>query len=477
MSGYSFLEAIKYAESRGVVLPEEYYGKLAGIQRQQAVSIAGLGSLDQIKFVIDKVNEALKGGQTFKEFQDAVRAGGVGVDLPKARLDNIFRTNMQVAYARGRWEQQERVSDSRPYLMYSAIDDSRVRPTHLAWSGTILPRSNPFWATHYPPNGYRCRCSVISLTKGQAEKRGISKVTPPADPDDGWGYNPGADYGGGVDKALNNLANTHVLDPGKVADAAARAEDQRLLVLKLSHRLEGFDLKNTAEFAKLVAALPEDSPLKYLSPGEMRSLFSYTTRDHLKYNEWLRSPFKIKRGSIEYEGVQLLLDAIAVAAEEAPTTLYRAIDAWAEGMYKQIKAFKPGQLLQLNGVTSTSANVEFFNEAEKVMQVPLKMHIKTNGAKGVSVNGLSRYAGQDEWMLPPYTVFRCLGQDADGVWQFEIVDKATLTKAENKSVLMFSALTDTMTEEAARQIDYDPEEFRTEQLASAQERRARARKP
>jgi SPP1 gp7 family putative phage head morphogenesis protein len=203
MSGFSFLEAIAYAEKRGIVLPEEYYGKLAGLQRQQAVSIAGLGTVEQIKFVIDKLNETLKGGGTFKEFQDAVKAGSLNIDLPKHRLDNIFRTNMQVAYNRGRWEQQTRVSGSRPYLMYSAINDTRVRPTHLAWDNLVLPRGDPFWTTHYPPNGYRCRCTAISLSKAQAERRGISKTSPAGDPDKGWDYNPGADYAPAVTKLVD----------------------------------------------------------------------------------------------------------------------------------------------------------------------------------------------------------------------------------------------------------------------------------
>lgn len=208
MAGFSFLEAIEYAESRGIVLPSEYYGKLAGLQRQQAVSIAGLGTLEQIKFVIDKLNASLKSGKTFKEFQDAVNANTLGIDLPASRLDNIYRTNMQVAYNRGRWEQQTRVSDSRPYLMYSAINDTRVRPTHLEWNGTILPRNHPFWATHYTPNGFRCRCGIISLTRAQAEKRGISKAPPAGEPDPGWDYNPGADYAPAVDKLVGSKTSS-----------------------------------------------------------------------------------------------------------------------------------------------------------------------------------------------------------------------------------------------------------------------------
>jgi len=198
----SFKEAVKYAVERDVVLPDEYYGKLVGVQRSQATTIAGLASLEQIKFVIDAVSKVLKDGGTFASFQEAVKKGDMGIKLPKHRLDNIFRTNMQASYARGRWDQQGRVMSTRPYLMYDAINDSRTRAAHSAMDNTILHRDDPFWKTHYPPNGYRCRCTVISLSEKQAQKRGITVLPPVADPDDGWDYNPGAEYVQGAKDAL-----------------------------------------------------------------------------------------------------------------------------------------------------------------------------------------------------------------------------------------------------------------------------------
>lgn len=110
--GKAMVEAVEYAEARGVVLPDIYYGALVGIQKSQATTISGLASLEQIKFVIDLVSDALKAGTSFKDFQKAVKSGATSVDLPAHRLDNIFRTNMQVAYNRGRWEQQKRASSS-----------------------------------------------------------------------------------------------------------------------------------------------------------------------------------------------------------------------------------------------------------------------------------------------------------------------------------------------------------------------------
>lgn len=228
--GKAMVEAVEYAEARGVVLPDIYYGALVGIQKSQATTISGLASLEQIKFVIDLVADALKGGTSFKDFQDKVKAGELAVDLPSYRLDNIFRTNIQVAYNRGRWEQQKRVAHSRPYLMYDAINDSRTRPNHLLMDNTILSRDDPWWKTHYPPCGYRCRCTVISLTESQAQKRGISVAKPEVDPDEGWDFNPGEEYQTPLEQTLASFGSDLVNDKprlGKVIqDAKARIKEE-----------------------------------------------------------------------------------------------------------------------------------------------------------------------------------------------------------------------------------------------------------
>ena len=93
-------------------------------------------------------------GATFNDFQKLIAESEI--ILPKHYLDNVFRTNIQSAYGHGRWQQQQRNKDKRPYLMYSAINDSRVRPAHLALNRIVLPIDHPFWLTHYPPLGFRC---------------------------------------------------------------------------------------------------------------------------------------------------------------------------------------------------------------------------------------------------------------------------------------------------------------------------------
>lgn len=137
-----------------------------------ATTVSFLSSLEQIETVIKAVNKSIADGGTFNDFQKLIAESEI--ILPKHYLDNVFRTNIQNAYGHGRWQQQQRNKAKRPYLMYSAINDSRVRPAHLDLNRIVLPIDHPFWLTHYPPLGFRCRCTVIALTEKQALKYGIT---------------------------------------------------------------------------------------------------------------------------------------------------------------------------------------------------------------------------------------------------------------------------------------------------------------
>lgn len=224
-----FIEAIAYALNRNVVLPDNYYNVMTPIQRQQAVSIAGLGQTEQIKHVMGLVNDQLDSGGTFADFQNAVKKGDIDINLPRHRLDNIFRTNIQGAYGRGRWYQQQQNKDERPYLMRDGINDIRQRPAHKVLSGIIRHIDDPFWDIHYAPDDYRCRCLQRSLTKAQAEAKGITTEDdlPNVNPQNGFGGTP-AQYTNRMTTLVNNkiaeLAITYYKESGTILEARQRIE-------------------------------------------------------------------------------------------------------------------------------------------------------------------------------------------------------------------------------------------------------------
>ena len=202
----SYTDALRYARDKKVMLPEEFY-LLDLNARQYATTVSYLASLDQIRTVINLTNKAIESGSTFQEFQKAVKESGI--ELSPHHLDNIFRTNIQNAYAHGIWTQQQENKANRPYLKYSSLTDSRVRPSHLALNNIIRHIDDSFWDTHYPPNGYQCRCGADALTESQAKKLGIT----PDDglmgvqPDKGWAVSP-ASYG----KQLNDVLQEKIDD-------------------------------------------------------------------------------------------------------------------------------------------------------------------------------------------------------------------------------------------------------------------------
>lgn len=76
---------------------------------------------------------------------------------------NFVSTSAEMA---ARWEEFEKDGD-RYFLQYRTVGDDRVRQEHAALEGTTLPVEHPFWDTHYPPNGWNCRCNVVQVRKSR----------------------------------------------------------------------------------------------------------------------------------------------------------------------------------------------------------------------------------------------------------------------------------------------------------------------
>jgi SPP1 gp7 family putative phage head morphogenesis protein len=196
-------------------------------------TVAKSAGFDMLNDISDAVDAALKKGTTQAEFnrrlipilQDKGWWGKAEVVDPLTgetklaqlgslrRLETIFNTNMRMSYAAGRWTAIQRVKADRPYLRYMHTASRHPRPEHLAWNGVTLPVDDPWWDTHYPPNGWGCKCSVVTLSERQfgiAQAKGDivteapamrlldfvngrtgERLKVPAGIDPGFGYNVG----------------------------------------------------------------------------------------------------------------------------------------------------------------------------------------------------------------------------------------------------------------------------------------------
>lgn len=74
------------------------------------------------------------------------------------------------------------VAETRPYWRYRHSHASvEPRLDHVAWDGLVLAHDDPWWSTHYPPNGWGCKCWVETLSESDLGRVGKSGVdTPPA---------------------------------------------------------------------------------------------------------------------------------------------------------------------------------------------------------------------------------------------------------------------------------------------------------
>jgi SPP1 gp7 family putative phage head morphogenesis protein len=50
-------------------------------------------------------------------------------------------------------------------LQYRTAGDSRVRDSHAALRDITLPADDAFWNSYYPPNGWKCRCQAVEVSK------------------------------------------------------------------------------------------------------------------------------------------------------------------------------------------------------------------------------------------------------------------------------------------------------------------------
>jgi uncharacterized protein with gpF-like domain len=160
-------------------------------------TVAKSAGFDVLNDISEALQKALREGQTVETFTKELkplliekgwwgRAPAFDPETGKMvesqlgsprRLSIIYDTNMRMSYAAGSWASYQRSKAGRPYLVYDAVHDIRTRALHRGWGGVddgrpvVLPMDHPWWSTHYPPNGWKCRCHTHSI--GEEEYRAL----------------------------------------------------------------------------------------------------------------------------------------------------------------------------------------------------------------------------------------------------------------------------------------------------------------
>ncbi len=218
-------EAIDFLRQK-LNLPTQSWTDLWEGMHARAFVVAGANTEALVSDFRNAIDKALSEGKSLdwfrKEFDKIVAAHGWNYKGERRwRQAVIFNTNMRMAYATGRWAQIVRLAESRPYLRYKAVLDERTRPLHRAWDDVVLRWDDPWWQTHFPPNGWNCRCTIQQLSerdltrlklkvsptapaspliaRGVNTPDGVKYVFVPKGIDPGFAYNPGeAAFGRGA---------------------------------------------------------------------------------------------------------------------------------------------------------------------------------------------------------------------------------------------------------------------------------------
>lgn len=261
-----FQEQIDFLR-RKLNLPSESWRDIQSAAHDRAFVVAGATKADLLHDLRKAVDQAVKGGsigEFRKNFAETVAKHGwtgwtgEGSKAGEAwRTRVIYQTNLMTSYAAGRRAQllDPDLVKRRPFWRYVHNDSvTHPRPQHKRWGDMklTLRHDHPFWETHFPPNGWGCKCRVVAVAApGDGDEteppEGWAQTDPatgaPVGIDEGWGYAPGAradselrsfvqdklvDYPPAIERMLSVDVNRHLNTTERITDFVQRVRDGSL---------------------------------------------------------------------------------------------------------------------------------------------------------------------------------------------------------------------------------------------------------
>lgn len=106
--------------------------------------------------------------RNYADFKEAATA--INEKYNNAWLKTEYNLAVNSSTMAARWVDFEKNKADMPFLQYSTVGDGNVRPEHQVLNGIIRKVDDSFWNTHYPPNGWNCRCDVRQLATSYAQE-------------------------------------------------------------------------------------------------------------------------------------------------------------------------------------------------------------------------------------------------------------------------------------------------------------------
>lgn len=265
------LDTVAAFERRKLLQPSFRWQDVFQEEHADAFAVAGVTRLDVLQVFYDELVATEKAGGDLRAFSKSIQPklaekgfwGDVEVKDPETgetrvttfdqrRLQLIFDVNTREAAAAGRWDRIDRNKATKPFIVYRTMGDERVRASHRPWDLLVLPVDDPFWETHFPPNGWRCRCYAFAadekdLARLEAAGFKLQREAPKVDwlpyvnprsgevvpvprgIDPGFAYNPGKERSAALyEQALRKATEAQPL-AGAVAVAQASTANPQML--------------------------------------------------------------------------------------------------------------------------------------------------------------------------------------------------------------------------------------------------------
>ncbi len=323
-----FQEQIDFFNQK-LALPSAHYDDILKSAHDRAFIVAGAAKADLLADLHGAVKQAVNEGKTLDwfrgQFDSIVKKHGwtgwtgEGTEAGVAwRTRVIYQTNLSTSYAAGRWAQlnDPDLLSVRPYWKYIHNDSvAHPRALHQSWNGVVLKHDDPWWATHFCPNGWGCRCRIMAVRakefKGKAapndgtynftDRNGVVHTIP-----------KGIDYGFDYAMGQSNAVKTLAIQQNKLENLPfqlAKSNVNDLLASPIFKQF--FNGQLAGEFPVAVLNAADMKAIDATAPTVMLSQESLAA--HLKKHpevgleDYLKIPTILEQGEVYKQGEQRLI--------------------------------------------------------------------------------------------------------------------------------------------------------------------------
>lgn len=361
--------------------------------------VAGAAHADLVEDLRGAVDRAIADGATLEtfraEFDEIVSRHGWSYKGGRNwRTNVIYGTNLRTSYAAGRYQQMKDIAERRPYWRYRHSDASeRPRHEHVQWDGLVLRHDDPWWQSHYPPNGWGCKCFVESINERALKRSGCDG------PDTAPPINTRPVTVGEKGPSPRTVDVPEGIDPGWAyapGQSAAAPDFERELRRNMGaeyreHLMVGRKRLHGADW-------PE------MTDPQVATVRAFTTENdewgHRKPNKALWDAAKPGGPPVppKYEAYRRTLNAALDRLPDYPAKgLKRGLPTLSK---TELARYKPGRIVTEHGFTGTSIDEGF----------PGRVQFKIDGLHGKRIEQISAHPEEREVLFKAGTRFRVINK-------------------------------------------------------------------